>query len=68
MTRQDKREALLRSRIRMAQDDANDLLDARAVEIARECPGVPLAVIRGQLAQNLCPCAAATKLMDKMGD
>ena len=63
-TRQEKRHALLKSRIELACDEANAWIDAQAAVIKEECTNLPLGSIRDSLTRGECPCRAALRLID----
>jgi hypothetical protein len=63
-TRQEKRNALLKSRIELACDEANAWIDAQAAAIKEECTNLPLGTIRDSLTRGECPCRAALRLIN----
>ena len=63
-TRQEKRSAILKSRVELACDEANAWIDSLAAAIKdRDAPTQPLGVIRDILTRGDCPCRAALRLI-----
>ncbi len=52
----------LEDRIRQIRADVEAIIDARAEAVAKECPGVPLGVIRNLLTARAPACACAQYL------
>jgi hypothetical protein len=66
MSRQDKRRALLKSRISLACDDAADYIAELAALIKdRDAPNQPLEAIKNTLTRGDCPCRAALRLINE---
>jgi hypothetical protein len=63
-TRAEKRNALLKSRIEIACDEANAWIDAQAAAIKEECTNLPLGTIRDSLTRGQCPCRAVLRLIN----
>jgi hypothetical protein len=56
----------LEERIASMRAELDDAIDRRAAEIAKQCPGVPLGVIRNSLTRGMgCQCAAYLQLQAK---
>jgi hypothetical protein len=65
MSRQHKREALLKSRIGLACDDAADYIDGLAALIKdRDAPNQPLDSIKNTLTRGECLCKATLRLLN----
>jgi hypothetical protein len=62
-TKAEKRNAILKSRIELACDEANAWIDAQAAAIKEECESLPLGTIRDSLTRGECPCRAALRLI-----
>ena len=52
----------LEDRIRQIRADVDAVIDARAEAVAKDCPGVPLGVIRNLLTARAPACACAQYL------
>jgi hypothetical protein len=52
----------LEDRIRQIRADIEAIIDARAEAVAKDCPGVPLGVIRNLLTARYPACACAQYL------
>jgi hypothetical protein len=52
----------LEDRIRQIRADIDAIVDARAEAVAKDCPGVPLGVIRNLLTAHAPACACAQYL------
>jgi hypothetical protein len=66
MSRKDQAEALLRGRIKLAREEADQYIDALAAKLKVDYPNQPLGSIRLMLTQgDTCKCAVALRLMEK---
>lgn len=58
----------LDERIRTLRADLDAAIDERAAQIAKDCPGVPVGVIRNSITRGMgCQCAAYLELKAKDG-
>jgi hypothetical protein len=56
----------LAAKLRAAREAADAYLDARAAEIAKQSPGVPVGIIRQTISRGgNCPCSYALNLLDE---
>jgi hypothetical protein len=66
MSREDKRRALLKSRIGLACGDAADYIDSLAALIKdRDAPNQPLDAIKNTLIRGECLCKATLRLLNE---
>jgi hypothetical protein len=62
-TKQEKRNAILTSRIELARSEARTFIEDLAAKVKQECPSIPLGAIVLSLRRGLCDCAAALENM-----
>ncbi|MBP1065324.1 hypothetical protein JOE51_006791 [Bradyrhizobium japonicum] len=56
----------LDERVTALRAELDKVIDERANQIAKECPGVPLGVIRNSITRGMgCQCAAYLEMRDK---
>ncbi|SEB94766.1 hypothetical protein [Bradyrhizobium erythrophlei] len=55
----------LEERVRAIRAEIDAFIDARAEAEAKECPGVPLGVIRNSIARAGCQCSTYLELKAK---
>jgi hypothetical protein len=56
----------LNERVAAMRAEIDKVIECRAEEIAKDCPGVPLAVIRNSITRGMgCQCAAYLQLKAK---
>jgi hypothetical protein len=66
VSRKEQAAALLKGRIELARQEADQFIDALAAKLKTENPNQPLGSIRLMLTQgNQCRCAVALRLMEK---
>lgn len=61
----EKQIAALLERIEQIRAEASTFVDAKAEELKKDHPTLPLPVLRNLLAGNACPCAQALKVAGK---
>jgi hypothetical protein len=63
-TKAERRNAILKSRIEIACDEAAAWIDEQAAAIKQECANQPLGVIRGQLTRGQPDVIAALRMLN----
>ena len=66
MTIDTKANSILAARIHQARNMADQYIDQRAEELAKQNPGVPVGVMRQTICRGgNCPCSYALNLLDE---